>query len=145
MGKKLTLQEGLDAFNKKNAKYFSDRDTSEEAKEFFRCHDIAHVVFGCDTSIYGEGVVKIWTVFGTSLGFWKHITGYQEADAFALFGMYSWGHVAKNLLGLFISIPSIIIRAKRMSKLWHWSDFERYMDTPIDKIREEFNIDAIKG
>ena len=125
-------------------KYFSDRDTSDEAKEFFRCHDIAHVVFGCDTTIFGEGVVKIWTVFGTTLGFWKHIAGYNEADAFALFRMYSLKHVAKNILRLFVTIPSVIVRARRMSKPWNWSDFETYMDVPIGKIREEFNIIPIK-
>lgn len=144
MKSEITLREGFERFNKKNAKYFSDRDTSEEATEFFRGHDIAHVVFGCDTSFFGEGVVKIWTVFGTSLGFWKHISGYQEADAFSLFRMYSPGHIAKNLLRLLVTIPTVIIRAKRMSKPWNWSDFESYMDVPLGKIREEFNIVPIK-
>lgn len=143
MKSEITLREGFEKFNKKNMEYFSDRDTSDEAKEFFRCHDIAHVVFGCDTTIFGEGVVKIWTVFGTTLGFWKHIAGYNEADAFALFRMYSLRHVAKNILRLFVNIPSVIVRAKRMSKRWNWSDFESYMDVPIGKIREEFNIEII--
>ncbi len=144
MKSEITLREGIEKFNKKNMKYFSDRDTSDEAKEFFRCHDIAHVVFGCDTTIFGEGVVKIWTVFGTTLGFWKHIVGYNEADAFALFRMYSLKHVAKNIFRLFVTIPSVIVRAKRMKKPWNWSDFDSYMDTPIGKIREEFNIVPIK-
>jgi len=81
---------------------------------------IANVVFGGDTTIFGKGVVKIWTVFGTKLGFWKHIAGYSEADAFTLFRMYRPGHIAKNLLRLFVTIPSVIIRAGRMSKPWNW-------------------------
>jgi len=144
MKSEITLQEGIEKFNQKNLKYFSDRDTSDEAKEFFRCHDIAHVVFGCDTTIFGEGVVKIWTVFGTTLGFWKHIAGYNEADAFALFRMYSLRHIARNILRLLVTIPSVILRAKRMSKLWNWSDFESYLDVPISNIREEHKIIPIK-
>ena len=144
MESQITLQEGLDEYNRKNMKYFSDRDVSDEAKEFFRCHDIAHVVFGCDTSIFGEGVVKIWTVFGTTLGLWKHITGYNEADAFTLFRMYSPQHVAKNILRLLFVIPTIIFRAKRMSKLWTWTNYESYLNVPINDIRKEFNINIMK-
>lgn len=69
MKSEITLREGFETFKKKNVKYLSDRDTSEKAEEFFRCHDIANVVFGCDTTIFGEGLVKILTVFGTTLGF----------------------------------------------------------------------------
>ena len=71
MNDHITLQEGLDLFYEKNMKYFSARDISEEGAAFLKCHDVAHIVFGCDTSIFGEGVVKTWTTFGTTLGFWK--------------------------------------------------------------------------
>lgn len=36
--------------------------------EFFRCHDAAHVVFGCGTGLDDEAVVKIWSFFGTTRG-----------------------------------------------------------------------------
>ena len=144
MDTQITLREGIEKFNRRNERYFSDRDTSDEAKEFFRCHDIAHVVFGCDTSIFGEGVVKTWTVFGTTLGFWRHISEYNEADAFQLFRMYSWQHVAKNIFQYLVSIPKIIFRAKRMNKPWDWSDFEQYLDVNVGDIRKEFNIHPVK-
>lgn len=75
MDENLTLKEAIKKFNATNYKQFSKRDISQEAKDFFRCHDTAHVVFGCSTSITGEGTVKIWTIFGTTLGFWKHLHG----------------------------------------------------------------------
>ena len=140
----ISLREGMEKYYKKNRKVFTDRDITDEAKAFFESHDVAHVVFGCDTSFFGEGVVKIWTVFGTTLGFWKHISGYNEADAFMLFRMYSWQHVAKNILRLLVTIPSAIVRAKRMNRLWNWTNFESYMDMPINDIRKEFNIKPIK-
>ena len=82
MTKKITLQQGLDIFQEKNMKYFSERPMSYKAKTFLASHDIAHVVFGCDTTIYGEGVVKVWTTFGTTLGFWKVVGGYNDANAY---------------------------------------------------------------
>jgi len=85
----VTLQEGLEIFQEKNAQYFTQRPMSEQGSAFMRSHDIAHVVFGCDTSVYGEGVVKLWSSFGTTAGFWKVVTGYNEVNAFALFKQYS--------------------------------------------------------
>ena len=136
----ITLQQGLEKFHKKSMKFFSERSISKEGEEFLKCHDIAHIVFGCDTTIYGEGVVKIWTTFGTTLGFWKVVNGYNEANAFELFRMYSFQHVAKNIARFLLAIPKVIIRAKRMTKPWTWSNYESYLNTPIPEIRKEFGI-----
>ncbi len=141
----ITLQQGLDQFYKKNRKFFSKRTLSKEGEEFLTCHDIAHVVFGCDTTLYGEGVVKIWTTFGTTLGFWKVITGYNEVAAFELFKMYSFRHVMKNILRLLWVIPKTIFRAKRMSKPWPFSDYKAYLNSPIVNIRKEFNIKVLSA
>ncbi len=59
MEETITLRQGFDKFQKRNRKLFADRPLSKEGEKFLRCHDIAHVVFDCDTSIYGEGLVKI--------------------------------------------------------------------------------------
>jgi ubiquinone biosynthesis protein Coq4 len=141
----ITLQEGLDKFQEQNMKYFSNRQTSERAQNFLLCHDVGHVVFGCDTSIYGEGVVKLWTTFGTTLGFWKVISEYNEANAFELFKMYSFGHVAKNISRFLLVIPTVIIRAKRMTKPWPFSAYEPYLNTPISEIRKEFGIQILRS
>ena len=140
MDTKVTLREAIKEFNSVNSKYFSSRDISLQAQDFFRCHDIAHVIFDCNTSIVGEGKVKVWSIFGTTLGFWKHLQGYAEADAFSLFRQYSWSHVLKSLFKLIITMPQAIFRAKRMTKPWPWSSHESYLDIPLAKIREEFNI-----
>lgn len=143
MNNNITLQQGIDRFHKNNMKYFSERSTSKESKEFLRCHDVAHIVFGCDTSIYGEGTVKIWTTFGTTLSFWKVISGYNEANAFELFRMYSFKHIMKNILRFLYSIPKTIVRAKKMSKPWPFSDYKSYLNIPISEIRKEFNIQIL--
>lgn len=143
MDDNITLQQGLAVFQEKNKKYFSEKIPSEKGKAFLRDHDIAHVVFGCDTSIYGEGVVKIWTTFGTTLSFWEVISGYREVNAYELSRMYSFRHVLKNIFRLLGVIPKTIVRAKKMSQPWPFSDYESYLDTPIADIRKAFNIQVL--
>lgn len=138
----LSLREGLNQFYASYHEQLShtDRNLPAEVLSFFKSHDIAHVLFACDISLYGEGAVKIWTIFGTSLGFWKHLTEYKKADAFELSKNFKFSKAIKDLGRLLIHIPWIIFRAKRMSKQWPWKDFEAHLDQPIHEIRTQFNI-----
>jgi hypothetical protein len=137
----LTLSEGLESYFAANERLVTTRGVSEDAAHFFRCHDVAHVVFGCDTTLLGEGTVKLWTIFGTTLRFWKHLRGYSEADAFSLFRQYSRHHLAKNLGRLIVSMPRTIQRARRVRHRWPWSDHDAYLDTTLHEIRSEFGIE----
>lgn len=139
-----TLQQGLTNFQKKNDIVFTKQQLSKEGKEFLDCHDIAHVVFGCDTTMYGEGIVKLWTTFGTTLSFWKVVRGYNEVRAFQLFKKYSFSHVIKNIGRLLMATPKTIFRAKKMSKPWPFSNYSAYLDTSLTDIRREFNIKIIR-
>lgn len=136
----ITLREGLDRFRQENAVVLSDREVSADALAFFRCHDTAHVVFNCDTSLFGEGMVKIFTIFGTTLGFRKHLSSYAEAEAFSLFRQYGGGHVARNVFWLSLNAPRAFIRARRMNRPWPWDNHSEYLDRTLEDIREEFNI-----
>jgi len=136
----LTLSQGLERYFTANERLLTTREVSEAAAQFFRCHDVAHVVFGCDTTLSGEGTVKLWTIFGTTLGFWRHLRGYSEADAFALFRQYSRRHLASNIGRLFLSVPGTIQRARRMRRRWPWSEYEPYLEWTLREIRSEFDI-----
>ncbi|MEQ8472603.1 MAG: Coq4 family protein [Marinoscillum sp.] len=142
MEEDITLRQGLEQFYEAHMGYLSHTKAGlpGEVKSFFMSHDIAHVLFGCDISLFGEGAVKIWTIFGTTLGFWDHLKAYKKANAYELAGSFTLIHVATNIFKLLLSIPVIIIRSKRMAKPWPWSGFETYLDTPISDIRKEFNI-----
>ena len=146
--KNITLRQGLEQFYEDNKDYLSynknKQGISREADTFFKSHDIAHVLFGCDISLFGEGSVKIWTIFGTTLGFWKHIKGYKEANAFDLSRNLSFTHIIGNIFKLLFFIPVLIIRARNMHKPWPWAEFEPYLDTPISEIRKEYNIHVSK-
>ncbi len=140
----LTLREGIDRFYKEHDAPRGGQNVSPEANQFFLCHDTAHVVFGCDTSFFGEGIVKIFTIWGTTLGFRGHLAGYSDANAFSLFRQYRLRHLVKNFARLVLTAPRAIIRARRMSKPWPWSDHQHYLDKPISDIRREFNIQVFE-
>jgi hypothetical protein len=143
--KRLTLREAIEKFHEEHAAQFSEQDLSPEAKKFFLHHDTAHVVFGCGTSLFGEGIVKIFTIWGTTLGFRGHLSGYSEADAFGLFRQYSARHVVRHIGPLLLAAPRAFVRARRMSKPWPWSDHGQYLDIPLADIRREFNIKVFSG
>jgi len=142
----LTLRQGLEKFYEEYRGHLSHNNEGipSEVKTFFKSHDIAHVLFGCDISLYGEGSVKIWTIFGTTLGFWQHIKAYNKASAFELSRNFSLSHVVNNIFQFLFSIPALIIRAKKMHKPWPWTEYESYLDTSITEIRKEFNIKVLR-
>lgn len=143
--KSITLAQGLKEFYETYDTDLSHTDEAipEDVQAFFRSHDIAHVLFGCDISLYGEGSVKIWTILGTSLGFWRHLREYRRADAFELSKKLDRSKSFKDLIRLIRAIPILILRARRMHRPWPWSGFEQYLDSPIHEIRKEFNIDLL--
>lgn len=140
-----SLQQGLDYFHKTYRDHLShDKEgISPDAIAFFEAHDITHVLFDCDISLYGEGAVKIWTIFGTSLGFWKHVSAYRSASAFQLAKGFTFTEVIKNIFPLMYAIPTIIFRARKMSKQWDWNQWSDYLDTPIAEIRKAYNIHVL--
>lgn len=71
-----TLGEGLAEYHEKNPGLRKDHELSIDAREFFRCHDVVHVVYGCSTSMPDEAVVKLASLFGTTAGF-QVLKGYR--------------------------------------------------------------------
>ncbi len=140
----MTLRQKLEIFREKNKSYFSTVNQSQESKEFMDCHDIAHVVFGCNTSLYGEGIVKIWCTFGTDLRYSEITKAYAEVGAYHLAKQYSVIHVLKNIVILILTIPKAIYRSRMMTKPWPFRNYSHYLDKSMDEIRIEFGINIIE-
>jgi ubiquinone biosynthesis protein Coq4 len=60
----LTLREGLEELYRHNPEVASVSKTKEKT---FTDHDLTHIIFGCDTSITGEILLKPWILFGTDI------------------------------------------------------------------------------
>ena len=140
MGSDVTLREAFGNFHRESSRIVSDTKTSNDSKIFFNSHDIAHVIFECDTSLRGEAIVKLWTIFGTTLGFANHVKEYADANAFELFGNYNLKHILTNVPKIIVVAPTVISRARKMKKKWSWESYDEYLDIPIHEIRKEFGI-----
>lgn len=139
----LTLAEGLVDYCARNPHLASLRSMSPEGAEFFRCHDTAHVVYGCNTSLQQEAIVKLASIFGTTAGF-SVLRGYRLHESVGIYKQLKAGEVLSVLLAAPVLIPRTIFRCRRQSKRWPWADFAQYQGTPLAQLRAEFGI-AVPG
>jgi hypothetical protein len=138
----LTLAEGLREYYASRADLAGGRGASEAAREFFRCHDAAHVVFGCDTTLPQEGVVKLWSFFATDAGF-SLLRAYNLPESREIYARLEPREELRAARTTLAAFPRVIWRARRMRRRWPWRDFESYLHAPLREIRREFGIRVI--
>lgn len=139
----LTLAQGLTEYYASHEGLVRGRSVSEAASRFFRCHDAAHVVFGCDTTLVNELVVKISSFFGTTGGFGL-LRDYALPESQEIYERLAWREIAVVTLRAAVLVPLVVWRCLRMHRRWPWSDFGRYMDVPLAEIRREFGIRLVR-
>jgi hypothetical protein len=112
---------------------------SPQARQFFRSHDIVHVLYGCGTTMPDEAVVKLASLFGTTGGL-QVLRGYTHHETLDI---YTRLPIGSTLLALAMS-PYLIVRTlwrcARQSQKWPWVENQQYMDTPLVEIRSRFRI-----
>jgi hypothetical protein len=134
-----TLRAGLDEYYASRSDLVSGRGLSPAASEFFRCHDTAHVIFGCSTSLVDEAVVKLWSFFGTTAGF-SLLRDYRSPESQEIYTRIEWDPILSTALRSLVFTPLVITRALRMNKRWPWSEFEQHLDVSISALRREYGI-----
>ena len=135
----LTLAEALSEYYARHPLLKRGPTLSPAAQDFFRCHDAAHIVFGCDTSLANEAVVKLSSIFGTTAGLGV-MRGYALYDSLDIYRKLPLGEVLAVIARAIVIVPQTISRRLRQKKRWPWSQFEEFLDTPLADIRREFGI-----
>lgn len=135
-----TLSEGL-------AEYFSanpdlkraDNLQSQEARQFFRAHDVVHVLYGCGTSMPDEAIVKLASLFGTTGGA-RILRGYTHHETLDIYRNLP---ITSTLLA-FLAAPYLIIRTvwrcARQRQRWPWLEHEQFMNVSLLELRSRFGI-----
>jgi len=139
-----TLEEGLAEYYASREGLVRGRGVSPAASAFFRCHDAAHVVFGCGTTLANEMLVKMWSFFGTSGGLGL-LRGYRLPELQEIYETLRWRDIAVVSLRCFVLIPRVLRRCRRMRKRWPWSEFDAYLRSPLAEIRREFGIEVVRA
>lgn len=134
-----TLAEGVAEYYQRNPTLAKERDLSPEAQAFFRCHDTAHVVFGCNTSLPHEAVVKLSSIFGTTGGF-SVLKGYRLHESISIYKQLALRDIVSTFLQSIIIVPRTVYRCLHQHKRWPWEQFAEYQDVPLGKLRAEFGI-----
>ncbi len=142
---RLSLRAGLAEYHSSIEGLLGYDNISSQAQQLFARHDIAHIVFGCDTSVSNEAMVDVWTMFGTDVGIVEYLRYLRTQEATnIIFEMGAW----KMLLASVRAVP-LLIRAfratRRMHKRWPWADHDRYLDTPLHDLRAEFGIELVQS
>lgn len=135
----LTLSQGLEAYFAANPELARGRILPPEAEAFFRCHDVAHVVFGCDVALNDELVVKIASVLGTTAGFGV-LRGYRLHESLRIYGKLPVGDVLRSILCSVVIVPRTALRCFAQRARWPWDGYQQYFDIPLGEIRRSFGI-----
>lgn len=138
-GSMQTLAEGIREYFAANPGLAQGRGLSPAAQEFFRCHDAAHVVFGCGNALDDEAVVKLSSIFGTTAGFGV-LKGYRLHESIQIYKSLRIGEVLGSIARSVLVVPRTIYRCRQQRRRWPWSDFDAYLATPLHEIRSEFGI-----
>lgn len=134
-----TLAEGIEEYYRQNPHLSKVRGMSPQAQEFFRCHDAAHVVFGCGTSLPHEAVVKLSSIFGTTGGL-AVLKGYRLHESTSIYRELVLTDIVRTLLQSIVIVPRTAVRCLRQHKRWPWREFAEYSRVPLGKLRTEFGI-----
>jgi hypothetical protein len=134
-----TLAAGMAEYHAANPGLAAGRSLSPQAREFFRCHDAVHVVYGCGTTLDDEAVVKIASMLGTTAGL-SVLRGYTLHESLEIYRALRVRDVLVAILHAAVIVPRTAVRCLRQRRRWPWQDFEPYMQRSLRDIRQEFGV-----
>jgi hypothetical protein len=142
---KQTLAEGV-------AEYFAAHPAlkrestliSDGARQFFRSHDVVHVLYGCGTTMSDEAVVKLASLFGTSGGL-QVLRGYLNYETLDIYTKLPLGGTLLALATAPYLIVRTLWRCAKQKRRWPWIEHNQYLAKPLHEIRAEFGIKVAHG
>jgi hypothetical protein len=140
----LTLAGGLAEYHAHNPGLLRGPDLSPEARRFFECHDIVHVVFGCGTSMPDEAVVKLASIFGTTAGL-AVLRGYALDESVGIYRKLPPMDTLRAIMWAGVLVPRTVWRCLRQRRRWPWEGFQPYLQVPLRTLRADFGISVAQG
>lgn len=116
---------------------------NSEASDLIKHHDAVHVVFGCTTELKDEVLADFWTVFGTTLSLKEYVTLLKTDEIKEIVMQPGIPATINTFVAAIPKILRLIFIDRGMTKKWDLADRDRCLDTPLNVIREEFNIKVL--
>ena len=140
-----TLAVGLAEYFQANPELKRDIDLlSPEARQFFRSHDVVHVLYGCGTSMPDEAIVKLASLFGTTGGM-KVLRGYTNYETLDIYRKLPIGSTVLALVLAPYLIARTLWRCARQTQRWPWINHEQFLNQPLSEVRAKFGIKVAHG
>ena len=137
---KQTLEQGLAEYFAANPSLKRNADLlSPEARQFFRSHDVVHVVYGCGTSMSDEAVVKLASLFGTTAGV-QVLRGYAHYETLDIYRKLPVGSTLLAVVSAPYLFARTVWRCLHQVRRWPWQEYEAYLAKPLAEVRAEFGI-----
>jgi|GEM_PF-3087084 len=141
----LTLAEALDFHYGLNPQFTHWMNyPTQIQQDTMKAHDLAHIVFGCNTTLKGEMSVELWTLLANDLGFKKYMEIVKNSEInkepFEIIKNIGYLKVLWVLVTNLWRIPYIWYLTTKMTQKWSFMNEEKYLDSCIGEIRKKFNI-----
>ena len=140
-----TLAVGLAEYFRANPELKRNSDLlSPEARQFFRSHDVVHVLYGCGTSMPDEAIVKLASLFGTTGGM-KVLRGYTNYETLDIYRKLPIGSTILALVLAPYLIARTLWRCAKQTQRWPWINHEQFLNQPLSEVRAKFGIKVAHG
>jgi len=140
-----TLAEGLAEYLAAHPMLKRDSDLlSIEARQFFRSHDVVHVVYGCGTTMLDEAIVKLASLFGTTGGF-SVLRGYVHHETLDIYRKLPLAGTLIAVATAPFLIARTLWRCAGQSRRWPWASYDNYLCVSLRDVRSEFRIKVAHG
>ncbi len=141
-GSTQTLAEGLAEYYRVNKGIiFPMGEMAPESAEFFRRHDMCHVLFGLTTSADDEALVDTRIMMGTTVNSRTYVKSYSSVPEIKQI-FQNTGFLVLLLFTL-KAVPRmlrVLLTAWRLPKKWPWTPPEDYLSRTLADLRSEYRI-----
>lgn len=147
-----TLREGLEEYYVINSHVTDPRGLASKHSKILLAHDVAHIVYGCDTSLYDELKILPLIWWTSDYTFWDHLHTIQDpALDPTMHLMYEDFLKQRGAFWLYTSIGLVLLQLlPELVFLWSktrhrqrslpFMEFEPLLDRPLLEIRQDFDL-----
>lgn len=145
-----TLREGLAEYYALNPHVTDPTTQPSDFAQILRAHDVAHVIYGCDTEMYDELKILPLSWWTSECTFQMYLQ-MRKRNSPAIDVMYEdiikekgslwlYGAILRVLPWVIIELIPIWFKTRSRQKLLPFLEFEPLLDRSLLDIRQEFNL-----